>query len=102
MAILYITEFNTIGRDNNNATVMAPLAPSAADQTVAVGAASAQSAALRSGTNLVRIVSDVTCSVKFGVNPTATASTMRLSADSAEYFAVPAGISMKIAVITNT
>jgi hypothetical protein len=102
MAFLYITEFDTLGRDNNNNAAMAAVVPPLAEQAIAITGTSAQSAAMQTGTKIVRLMSDVVCSVKFGTNPTATTGTMRLAADSAEYFAVPAGVSFEVAVITNT
>ena len=53
-------------------------------QNVAVGAASAQSAAL--GSPVVRLVSTTDCHVLFGSNPTALATSMFLPAKQPEYF----------------
>lgn len=102
MATLYVTEFGLQGRDNNNNLVPIAMMPALAAQTVAVGAASAASAAFQANTGMVRLISDVTCSVAFAASPTATTSNMRLAADSPEYFSVPVGSSLKVAVIQNT
>ena len=102
MAVLFITEFSQKGVDERGGLSPVALAPSVADQTVAIGAASVQSAALNAATNLVRVTADTTCSIKFGANPTASATTMRMAAGHVEYLGVPAGASLKIAVIVNT
>lgn len=76
-------------------------APAVAEQTVAIGGASAQSAAFNAATKIIRVHTDAICSIKVGgTNPTATATTMRMAAGQVEYFGVAPGD--KIAVITNT
>lgn len=102
MATLYITEFSTIGTSiNGQATQVAKLAP-IAEQTVAIGGGSTQSAVLNVNTNLIRVHTDAICSIAVGTNPTATAVKMRMSADKEEYFAVPYNSTYKVAVITNS
>lgn len=98
---LYITEF--AGRRNARDGVDPfPIQPALAEQTVAVGVASVQSEAFNAGTDLVRVTTDVVCSIKFGTNPTATVATMRLAAGTVDYFTVPAGQAYKVAVISNS
>lgn len=99
MPTLFITEFAACGINDRGGLNPAVMAPSQADQTVAIGAGSAQSAALNAATNIVRLTSDVSCNVKFGMNPTATTSTMRLASGGVEYIGVPSGGTLKIAVI---
>lgn len=104
MATLYITEFVRQGRDGR-AAIPAGEEPAVASQTVAIGGASAQSAALNVATRFVEIHADAICSIKFGANPTATAADMRLAAGdrivrAVEEKAVIDGL--KIAVITNS
>lgn len=104
MAVLYVTEFAKQGRDlagylNQNGC---PEQPPTAEQTVAIGAGSAASAAFNAGTAIVRIHADAICSVAFGTAPTATATSMRLAAGQTEYFTVAPGSAFKVAVITNT
>jgi len=99
MAILFINEFLRADQFPAHPMVMTE---SVADQTVAIGAASAQSAAFNATTSIVRVVSDVACSVHFGTNPTATTAKMMLTAGVAEYFYVPKGESYKVAVIANS
>jgi hypothetical protein len=100
VAVLYIAEYANMGAAPN-ATPQMPMDPPLAQQTVAIGASSAQSAFLQAGTRFVRLHADVVCSVTFGPNPTATATAARLAANQTEYRAVPEGGSFKVAVITN-
>lgn len=99
MATLYISEFVDAGRFAGN-NVSVAKEPCLVEQTVAIGGTSTQSSAFNSNTQLVRLHTDAICSVKFGTNPTATATTKRLAANQTEYFAVAPGL--KVAVITNT
>lgn len=101
MAKLYIAEFNRSDADVRSHAQVAACPPLIEQTPVAIGGASAQSAAFGDQTNLIRLHADAICSVKVGgTNPTATASTMRLAADQTEYFAVKPGD--KVAVISNT
>jgi hypothetical protein len=107
MATLYITEFKGAAQQFGERTwgagpgvVSFAAQPPLAEQTVAVGATSTQSNAFNASTCLVRISTDAICSVLFGANPTATASSARMAAGQTEYFGVSPG--MKVAVITNT
>ena len=102
MPFLYITEFANQGTDARGRQAPVGSVPTSGTQRVAIGASSAQSAALAGTTTLVRVHTDQICSVTFGDNPTATTSSMRLAADSTEYFSVPAGSALKVAVISNT
>ena len=67
-------------------------------QNVAVGAASAQSAAV--GGLVVRVVSSTDCHIAFGANPTALATSMFLPAKLPEYFVCAP--TDKLAVIQDT
>lgn len=102
MAYLYITEFNLQGTDVRGRVTPAATLPTNGTQRLAIGGSSVQSNALADTTNLVRIHTDAVCSILVGSNPTATTSNMRMAADSTEYFSVPAGTSLKVAVISNT
>lgn len=83
---------------NGNVTQLGHVGPA---QSVAVGAASAQSTALASGACfMVRLLPTVDCYVAFGTNPTATTSSTRLIANQVEYFAAEVG--QKIAVLQVT
>ncbi|PDT71731.1 hypothetical protein CO683_00805 [Bradyrhizobium ottawaense] len=103
MAKLYVTEFDDEGQTVRGAAQVAQVDANTVDQTpVAISGTSAQSAAFAATTVLVRIETDVICSVTFGTNPTATTNNMRMAADGVEYFGVPKGQSYKVAVISNT
>lgn len=101
MAVLYITELTNQGTDRLGRQVPVPQMPPIAEQTVAIGASSVQSAALNPLTNLVRVHTDLGCSISFGLSPTATTTTLRMPKDTAEYFGVKENSGWKIAVITN-
>lgn len=102
MAVLYITEFARQGRDAGGRNMVVAEEPPVANQTVAITAGSIQSAAFSANTAFLRISTDATCSIEFGLNPTASATTRRLPANTTEYFSVPQGQSYKLAVIINT
>lgn len=95
MATLYITEFSSLDPSGS-----AAVAPPVTGQTVAIAGASAQSAAFATNTRIIRVHTDVICSILIGSNPTATAAQARMAAGQTEYFVVKPGD--KIAVITNT
>lgn len=96
-ATLYVTEFTSA--PPVSVYYQAANTPAVANQTVAIGVSSAQSAAFSGTTGLVRIHADVACHVVVGgASPTATATSMRLAAGQTEYFVVLAG--QKLAVIT--
>lgn len=99
MAKVYVAGFAGVYTQPSGVTSQ-PRTPPVAEQTVAIGGASAQSAAFNAATQVVRVHADAICSIAFGANPTATASTMRMAAGQTEYFAVNPGD--KIAVITNS
>lgn len=99
MANLNITEFGEQGRDaNNNLTDFAKLPP-LATQNAAIGGASVQSAAFSKRTGFIRLRTDLACAVVVAANPTALITSLQMSANTAEYFAVPMGADYKIAVI---
>lgn len=100
MAKVYISEYARAGIGINGQLLAVGEEPALTTQTVAIGAGSVQSSAFNASTKFIRVHTDAICSVAFGSNPTATASTPRLAANSTEYFAVNKGD--KIAVITNT
>jgi hypothetical protein len=95
MATVYITEF--IGREFRG--IQAWVTPPVAEQTIAIGGVSVQSAAFNPTTEMIRVHADAICSIAFGFNPTATAVNMRMPAGIVECFVVYPGT--KLAVITN-
>jgi hypothetical protein len=102
VAVLYITEYSTMAQVPNAAPQM-PQEPPIAEQTVAIGGASVQSNALNVATKFVRLHTDAICSIEFGTNPTASATTGRMAANQTEYRGVPQlAAPLKVAVITNS
>lgn len=99
---VFITEYARQGRDASGYQMVVADEPPIANQTVAVTAGSVQSAPFNALTRFVRVSTDVVCSIEFGTNPTATATTRRMPANTTEYFAVPQGASFRLAAITNT
>lgn len=111
MAMLYITELDTLGTPSEGGHCpVARMAP-IAEQTLAMTGSSAQSAAFNTATRFIRVETDTTCSLAFGANPTAQSvsttqtgagavGTARLAVNNTEYFAVTPG--QKLAAITTT
>jgi hypothetical protein len=66
-------------------------------QTISIGAASVQSAALDPECDIVRIACDQDCFVEIGSDPTASTSSMYFPKGSVEYFGTDGG--WKVAVI---
>ena len=100
MALLYITEYADIVQTVRGGTAI-PVDPPIAQQTVAIGGTSAQSAAFNVATRFIRIHVDAICSVTCNTtNPTATAANGRFAANQTEFRGVTGGL--KLAVITNT
>ncbi len=106
MAKVYITEYANSGRELKQNIVQSAEEPRLADQVVAIGGSSVQSAALQDKTRLIRVHTDAICSIDIGADPTATANKSRMGANQTEYFSISkdaqAAGDVKIAVITNT
>lgn len=102
MATVYITEFNALEQLSGQIANYGQVAHQGpiAEQVVAIGGASTQSAAFNAKTKLIRVHTDAICSIKVGTNPTALTTSARMAADQTEYFGVVPG--QKIAVIANT
>jgi hypothetical protein len=105
MATLYVEEFSAIGEASNLtgpalSTAQAGKFPSLTGQTVSIGGGSVQSSAFNAATTLIRVHTDVICSVLIGSNPTALTTRNRMAANQTEYFGVRPGD--KIAVISNS
>lgn len=97
MAFLDISEYTRLARDSQANVIPTGVEPARVQQQVAIGAASAQSAAFDSATTFVRVHTDTPARIAFGVNPTATSASMRMSPGATEYFEVRYG--HKVAVI---
>lgn len=104
MATLYISEYSGFAAGSaqggpSNITGQAGQEPAIAEQSFAF-TTTTQSAAFNASTRVVRIHTDAICSILFGVNPTAVATSKRLAANQTEYFGVTSG--QKVAAVTNT
>ena len=89
MAVLFITEYARLAIESQGIPVLVGLEPSRT-QTVAIWAGSLQ-ATLNAGTKFLRLHTDAICHVKFGTNPTASATEMRMAANQTEFFGVKGG-----------
>lgn len=94
MAAVYIGEVQSIRM--GGPAIQFPLIK---EQVVAITASSTQSQVFSDNTFFIRVHTDAICSIKIGLNPTATTSTMRLAANQTEYFGVSPN--QQIAVIQN-
>lgn len=102
MGILYITEYAGVAQAQIGGNyAMVPVEPPLAEQAITYGATT-PSAAFNPSTTLVRLHTDSICSVLFGTTPIATAASARMGVGQTEYHGVRAGLSMKVAAITNT
>jgi hypothetical protein len=108
MANVNVAEFSALGFGGVG---QAAQEPPINVQNVAIGATSVQSGAFQPGTRMIRIATDAIAWIAFGNNPVAVAvgaGTIRMAANTAEYFCVattsgPSGpTGDKIAVITGT
>ena len=111
MAAVYVTEYSqmaTVGQANTNALMnlgnstgqgQAAQVPPVAEQVVSITGSTTQSASFNASTKFIRINTDAICSIAFGPNPTATATSQRFAANQTEYFGIAPGD--KLAVITN-
>ena len=99
MSKLYISEYSKVLTYGNKG-IPVPIEPATEQTPVTISGTSAQGAAFAADTLIVRIHSDVVCSILFSANPTADVNDKRMSAGDTEYFAVSPGD--KVAVISNT
>lgn len=88
MATCLITEFSTVQAFDGYSL---PAAKSAITTQAVTYTSSAQSAAFSSGCKLIRVIADADVYLQFGSDPTATATAIRVPADTAEYFGVEQG-----------
>ena len=103
MAILYISEYTELPTALYAGYRQMSPEPPIVEQTVSIGGASAHSNAFNGSTNIVRLHTDVICSIAFSnASTTATATTVnkRLAQNQTEYFSVTPGGS--VAVISNS
>lgn len=92
MAILYISQYATLGRDANGQVLPVPPGETLVATTpVTTSATSAQSAVFNGQARIVRLLCTGNCHVLFGSNPTATTSNHFLLANEEYFFAVDGG-----------
>jgi hypothetical protein len=105
MAFLNVTEFQHPFTTRSSGMPMVR-GPKVAQNNVAIGGTTAQSAAFNASTGVIRVEADAICCIEIGANPTAialgTTMTMRMVAGQTEYFYVDQGAGHKIAVISST
>jgi hypothetical protein len=99
MSVLYISEYTDAPLYIGQA-IPVGVEPAIAQQAVTISGVSAQSAAFNAKTTFIRVHVDGITSLKFGSNPTAVTTELRLAASQTEYFGVIGG--QKVAGITNT
>lgn len=97
MAKLFITEFQYLENANDIGGVPQVARMPGTTQVITFTTSSVQSTAFAATTRFVRVISDGAGCLAYGSNPTATTSSMRIAADSPEYFGVMPG--QKLAVI---
>lgn len=97
MAVIYIWEFSEIVQ---RGPIMIGKTPGVTQQTVNIGANSAQSNPFNRATSYIRVETDATCSINIGPNAIATTTTARMKQDTTEYFGVNSGD--VLACITNS
>lgn len=97
MADLYISEYSHQARDAMGGVLPSGQEPAVTTQKVGIGGVSDQSLAFNEQTRFVRVHADVACHLKFGSNPTAAATGLRLAANQTEFIGVKPG--HKLAVI---
>src|SRR4051812_27348047 len=101
MALLYVTELESLAIPTEGGGAQIAHVPPAVEQTpVAIAGGANASAVFGATTRFVRLHCDAICSIAFGSAPVATASNMRMAASQTEYFGVQPG--HKVSVITNT
>ena len=103
MAICDITEYEDLAVDAQGKIIPIGREPATANNPVAIGGASVQSAVFNARTKFIRVHADAACRVEIGVNPTAVADvSKRIGANGTEYFgvAVREGNPLRAAVIT--
>ena len=98
MAVVFISEYDVMPVLDGR-SIPTGAEPAIAEHTVAITGASVNSNVFGASTKFIRVHTDAICSYKFGVAPTATATTPRLAANSTEFFGVKAG--HRVAIITN-
>jgi hypothetical protein len=112
MAMLYITELESLATPEVGGNAQIAQMPPVAEQTLAIGASSVASSPFNKRTKYVRLETDSICAIAFGPatpGPTAAVAsgtsatatgTARMAANTVEYFGVVAGY--EVAVIATS
>lgn len=90
MATLNVVEFESLAEDAKGNLIPVGKGPFLASSNVTFTTSTASSA-FNARTKFVRLIADADAYVVFGSSPTATATSMRIEANVAEYFGVIAG-----------
>lgn len=93
MSKLSVTQFDSIARVSSG-SLLCPQTPFISTEDVDTSATSSQSSAFAANCRFIRVVSDANLRITFGVDPTATATSMPIRADQPEYFAVAPGLKL--------
>ena len=93
-----ISEYASMVTDPDGRVTPVALEPAVVEQTVTYST-SAASSAVNAATRFVRIICDAKAHFEFGTAPVAETTDPYVPADTAEYFGVVQGKSMKIAFI---
>lgn len=105
MAICDITEYEDLAIDGQGKIIPIGREPATANNPVAIGGGSVQSAIFNARTKFIRVHADAACRVEIGVDPTAVNNvSKRIGANGTEYFGVATrdGTLLRAAVITTT
>jgi hypothetical protein len=97
MGTVNVVQLQEISNDSHGELAQIAHMPAISSENVTSSGTSAQSAAFGNNCRFVRIATDTTVRILFAANPTALQTSIRLLADTAEYFGVVAG--QKVAVI---
>lgn len=99
MAIMYITEYEDLARDNRDSTIQAGQEPGSAEQKVTFTGTAGNSANFNLSTRFVRIKCDAAAQLAFGSEAVATsANSTQVSANIPEFFGVIPG--QRVSAIT--
>jgi hypothetical protein len=92
MALMYITEYSKLARDEDGHIIQAGQEPALARQFITFTATAGASAAFNNSTRFVRISCDSAAFLTFGLTPVAvTAQDTPVAASTAEFFGVLPG-----------
>lgn len=89
MALLYISEFASLGTDRGARPVDAPHTPALAEHALAIGLAAVQSPSFGAATRFVLVHADEPCCLAFG--SAARVGLHRMAADETRLYSISAG-----------